>query len=202
MTRTIEQIEAELAKPLNMSEVQKRKGAGGKDLSYVSAEFVKRQMNAAFGPLGWSCRTTRLEILRQGEYQTKDGPKFGCVFMSEVEVEVHAGHVRMTGVGFGNGSCRLEDDGMAAYELAGKEAESDALKRAVNRLGDRFGAALYDKTQARVVDDVLEASVAGARAALELAKTKDEVRELWGSWDGKTRNAMSDAVRQRNKELA
>jgi DNA repair and recombination protein RAD52 len=50
-------------------------------------------------------------------------------------------------VGYGTGIAR---DYASAHESAGKEATTDALKRAFRTFGNQFGNALYDKTQKNV----------------------------------------------------
>jgi hypothetical protein len=51
------------------------------------------------------------------------------------------------GSGFGNG---IGPDAVDVHELAIKEAETDAMKRALATFGNPFGLALYDKTRTNV----------------------------------------------------
>ena len=53
------------------------------------------------------------------------------------------------GTGYGSGIAKDLGD---AIESALKEAETDAMKRALMTFGNPFGLALYDKTQASVSD--------------------------------------------------
>jgi DNA repair and recombination protein RAD52 len=50
-------------------------------------------------------------------------------------------------VGFGTG---IAKDYASAHESAGKEAVTDAMKRAFRTFGNQFGNALYDKSQKHV----------------------------------------------------
>jgi DNA repair and recombination protein RAD52 len=66
-----------------------------------------------------------------------------------------------------------------------KEAETDAMKRALMTFGNPFGLALYDKTQENVVDGPSPAEVeamayvARCKTDLQQVETTDELREWW-----------------------
>ena len=77
-----------------------------------------------------------------GKYQ-KDGWRVTYV----AKVRVVAGGVLKEGTGAGHG---IDVDLGQAHESAVKEAESDAMKRALMLFGDQFGLALYDKAKAHV----------------------------------------------------
>jgi hypothetical protein len=62
-------------------------------------------------------------------------------------VRVTVGDVVRDGTGYGSG---IDRDLGAAHESAVKEAETDAMKRALMTFGNPFGLALYDKTKANV----------------------------------------------------
>jgi DNA repair and recombination protein RAD52 len=64
-------------------------------------------------------------------------------------VRVTALGVVRDGTGYGSGAMPDLGD---AIESAMKEAETDAMKRALMTFGNPFGLALYDKDQANVVD--------------------------------------------------
>jgi hypothetical protein len=68
-----------------------------------------------------------------------------CAYMARVRVKVRAGEAwvtrEATGMGAGEGAVA------EAHESAAKEAETDAMKRALATFGNLFGLALYDKEQ-------------------------------------------------------
>jgi Rad52/22 family double-strand break repair protein/PD-(D/E)XK nuclease superfamily len=79
----------------------------------------------------------------------RDG--WGVAYITKVRVVIGAGESSITreGVGAGQG---IDSDLGAAHESAVKEAETDAMKRALITFGNPFGLALYDKDQANVAD--------------------------------------------------
>lgn len=143
---------AELAKPLNAAYV--KPPAPGKYGDYVEGWHVIAEANRIFGFDGWTRETvsmieTNRELLKlsgsRGEYQQW---RVGYV----AKVRVSAGGVSREGTGFGSGMSKPEALG-EAIESAVKEAETDAMKRALMTFGNPFGLALYDKTQANVSDE-------------------------------------------------
>ncbi|RYY67689.1 MAG: hypothetical protein EOO12_00085 [Chitinophagaceae bacterium] len=151
MTFTPEQ-KAELEKPLDRSSVKERKQAGRK-LSYVEGWHVIAEANRIFGFDGWDRETVSLtETNRDLVHLTGDnGPydQWRVGYIAKVRVTV--GSVVREGTGYGSGMGKPEALG-DAVEGAIKEAETDAMKRALMTFGNPFGLALYDKTQANVAD--------------------------------------------------
>lgn len=207
MGKTKEEIERELAKPLDASKVKKRAGKGGSgDLSYLAAHDVKREMNEVFGRLGWSMSTSDVEILREHEYQGK----LEVVARAKVTVTVSGGGqvcqsgssgwdpygVSSDGVGVGNGTSKVGGSAMDAYELALKEAESDAFKRACVRFGDRFGLVLYDKEAPRLNRT--------GKAAPDVSKieTIGDLDAAWKTLAPDEKKAFQEVFSQRKKELS
>jgi recombination DNA repair RAD52 pathway protein len=142
---------AELEKPLARSAVKGRK-QGNSTLSYVEAWHVIAEANRIFGFDGWDrktvetkCVVERQRKIGQGQYE-RDG--WGVTYTAKVMVIVD--NVSREGTGAGHG---IDSDLGLAHESAIKEAESDAMKRALMTFGNPFGLALYDKTQENVVDD-------------------------------------------------
>jgi recombination DNA repair RAD52 pathway protein len=70
-------------------------------------------------------------------------------------VRVIVGDVIRDGMGSGHG---IDADCGLAHESAIKEAETDAMKRALMTFGNPFGLALYDKEQRQVVEVISENS--------------------------------------------
>jgi hypothetical protein len=93
------------------------------------------------------------------------------------------------GCGFGSGIDRDVDQ---AHESAIKEAESDAMKRALMTFGNAFGLALYDKSQSNVADGPpAEESgvVVAAKVAIGLCATTADL-DGWYA----TNKAMIDSL--------
>jgi DNA recombination protein Rad52 len=151
MTFTPEQT-ALLTAPLNKANVASRE-QGGKRLSYIEAWHAIAEANRIFGFGAWDRQTVELRQLgeprvTQDKYG-KDQIRVG--YSARVRITVRAGHAEIIreGCGFGSG---IDKDVDQAHESALKEAESDAMKRALMTFGNAFGLALYDKTQANVAD--------------------------------------------------
>jgi len=64
-------------------------------------------------------------------------------------------------------------------ESAVKEAETDALKRALRSYGNTFGLALYDKSQSNVGVDATEAEIETAVDVLSRAASLSMLRDLF-----------------------
>lgn len=150
-----------LSAPLDASRVQEREGGGNRMLSYLATWDVIDRANKVFGFDGWSRETVSLTeehmgtVVRPGYNGKKDETRNVCVYVARVRITVWDGEraIIRDGVGYGDG----EDKRIgAAIELAVKEAESDATKRALSTFGYGFGLALYDKTQAHVEEGVDE----------------------------------------------
>lgn len=150
MTFTAEQT-ALLSAPLDKARVATRE-QGGKTLSYIEAWHAIAEANRIFGFGQWDRETVDLRQLgeprvTQDRYG-KDQMRVG--YSARVRITVRAGGsvIVREGCGFGSG---IDKDTDQAHESALKEAESDAMKRALMTFGNPFGLALYDKTQANVV---------------------------------------------------
>jgi DNA repair and recombination protein RAD52 len=113
----------------------------GITLSYIEAHHAAREANRAFGHDGWHRETYNLNLV-QAEQKSE---KWYISYTAQCKVTVQ-GVVRV-GTGFGQG---IDRDMGKAHESAIKEAESDAMKRALMTFGDIFGLALYDKAQTNV----------------------------------------------------
>lgn len=161
--KTLEQLQQDLDSPIPRSAVKEREGNGGRSFSYLSADYVIARMNQLFGNLNWSTETVEVRAVHTGTVQKYGKDVHTCHYIARVKVEVQHldqnGRVLRTshmGTGYGDGSDK-ENMGKA-HELAAKEAESDALKRACKNLGQSMGLALYDKDQTNVIEDSAPAS--------------------------------------------
>lgn len=151
MTITAEQA-LELRKPLNSAHV--KPPAPGKYGDYIEGWKVIEEANRIFGFDGWTRETvsnvqTNCDLLTLPGKQGSTYEQWRVGYVAKVRVQA-LGVVR-EGTGFGSGMGKPEALG-EAIESAVKEAETDAMKRALMTFGYPFGLALYDKTQANVAD--------------------------------------------------
>lgn len=141
-----DKVISELKKPLDSAKVKTRK-AGGVSLSYVEGWFVIDEANRIFGHDKWTRET--VELIENTQPTKNKNGNFVVSFRAKVKVAAY-GVVR-EGVGFGSG---INFDIHSAYEGAIKEAETDAMKRALMTFGYPLGLALYDKDRTNVEDVV------------------------------------------------
>ena len=151
MTFTTHQIKA-LSAPLDRKHVKARVQAG-RQLSYIEGWHAIAEANRIFGFDAWDRET--IDIRQLGEARagknSRGDEQWRVGYMARVRITVRAGGgvIIREGCGFGSGIDRDVDQ---AHESALKEAETDAMKRALMTFGNPFGLALYDKAQAAVAD--------------------------------------------------
>jgi DNA repair and recombination protein RAD52 len=135
--------------PLNRSQVKERK-QGGRTFSYIEGWVVIAEANRIFGFDGWTRETVEMECVSEQPREIGENkvPGWGVTYTAKVRVS--AGGVVREGCGSGHG---IDRDVGLAHESALKEAETDAMKRALMTFGNPFGLALYDKEQSNVVDE-------------------------------------------------
>lgn len=195
-----DKLSAELSKPLDPSAI--RPPPKGKFGEYVDAYHVITEANRIFGHGGWSYDITRLEQTSGAVYDLKgsDGPyqQYRCSFLCTVRVTVHGVSREGAAVGMGNGKVENTSD---VVESAVKEAETDALKRALRSFGNTFGLALYEKDKAkRQVGHGDE--VASAISRIEAAMTgKDLLDVLKSIGQMNSLDAVSNARRDRLRSI-
>ena len=135
-----------LKEKLNQSVVKKKQDK----FNYIEAQHAMREANRAFD-FEWSYSINDM-LLVQNEQKAKSGDaniKLNYIGYT-CKVTVTVGDIQREGFGFGQG---IDRDVGKAHESATKEAESDALKRALRSFGDIFGLALYDKTGANITNE-------------------------------------------------
>jgi len=172
-----DELKLELNKPLNRKFVSERTQSGT-TLSYIEGHHVIREANRIFGFDGWQLSVESFEVVSSEEYKKKAYNKSDppipmhriCVC---ARVTIQALNISRTDVGYGNGSAKTLAD---AHESAGKEAVTDAMKRAFRTFGDQFGNALYDKTQAHVADVGYDGD---AVSDMQKAKNKAALQAIW-----------------------
>jgi DNA recombination protein Rad52 len=137
---------AALAAPLDRAKVQTRSQAG-RSLAYLEGWQAIAEANRIFGFDGWQRETVALRCVSQSERTIgrDNRPGWGVTYTARVRIRV--GDVMREGSGAGHG---IDVDLGQAHESALKEAETDAMKRALMTFGNPFGLALYDKQQREV----------------------------------------------------
>lgn len=139
-----------LAQPLDANRVKQREGSGGRSLSYIETHDAIRTANDIFGFGGWGHEVQELRLIGTAPIQNREGKQgvhvgYLCIVRLTVLNDATL-HPVTSGVGYGDATEYRDGFAMVtAHELAAKEAESDALKRALKNYGDQFGLALYDK---------------------------------------------------------
>jgi DNA repair and recombination protein RAD52 len=147
VTFTPEQIK-ELEKPLDKRNV--KPPAPGKYGEYIEGWHAIAEANRIFGFDGWSRETDEIKCV--SERETKMGrnkEKDGWAVAYTARVRIRVANIIREGCGAGTG---IDADLGIAHESAIKEAETDAMKRALMTFGNPFGLALYDKSKANVAD--------------------------------------------------
>lgn len=209
MTFNAEQI-AQLEAKLDPANV-KRNPRG---FDYVEGWHAIAEANRIFGRDGWSRET--FDLRQAAEYQ-HDG-KWRVSYLARVRVT--AGGVVRDGSGYGSG---IDKDLGQAHESALKEAETDAMKRALMTFGNPFGLALYDKTKADVGSeekappappraatlaeraDRLEATLKAVKTAVDLDKAFKLASGLCADLDAKDPERLAEITKlydERRDELS
>jgi recombination DNA repair RAD52 pathway protein len=172
--------EKELAKPLNPDAV--KPPPKGKFGEYVDGLHVISEANRIFGRNGWSYTVTRLECASNQivELKGQNGPYTQARVAYVCAVRVDVGGVIREGLACGTGNGKPENIG-DVIESAVKEAETDALKRALRTFGNTFGLALYEKDKSKrevgyEVPEVTDEDIKELIAFLADAESIDELR--------------------------
>jgi DNA repair and recombination protein RAD52 len=161
-------IVKELQKPLDAGVVRQREQSG-RSLSYIESWWAISEANRIFGYLNWNRETVDVNMVQCEQKGDK-----GLWYVSYTAKSVIlVNNVKRHGMGFGQG---IDRDLGKAHESAIKEAESDAMKRALMTFGNPFGLALYDKEQRNVASEPTEEELR--------TKLKDDVAKAWKSMGG------------------
>jgi hypothetical protein len=142
-----EQLTA-LASPLDPARICTRR-QGRASVPYLKGWAVIEEANAIFGFDGWQRQTIACQCVTQAERSIGEErkPGWGVTYIARVRITVFAGSRGLLireGTGAGHG---IDVDLGQAHESAIKEAETDAMKRALVTFGARFGLSLYDRNQ-------------------------------------------------------
>ena len=147
---TTSQQEA-LAAPLDRANVQTR-SQSNRNFSYLEGWHVIAEANRIFGFDGWQRETLHCQCVSErersiGSGQDPRGQRSGWGVTYTAKARIQVGEIIREGSGAGHG---IDMDLGQAHESAIKEAETDAMKRALMTFGNQFGLALYDKQQRQV----------------------------------------------------
>lgn len=173
----------------------KTREQGKSKVSYIEGWHAIAEANRIFGFDAWDRETldTRMVTEREtviGRGTKWEKPGFAVAYTARVRITVRAGAAIVTrdGCGYGSG---IDADIGSAHESAIKEAETDAMKRAMMTFGNPFGLALYDKTKENVEhgDGAANTNASTARdpkaivaemiAALNNAPTRADLDAAW-----------------------
>ena len=148
---------AALSAPLDRANVRQRE-QGRSRVSYLEGWQVIAEANRIFGFDGWQRQTIAVRCVAQAERTIgrDQKPGWGVTYTARVRVTVTAGGLPpliREGSGAGHG---IDVDLGQAHESALKEAETDAMKRALMTFGNPFGLALYDKRQREVTSSAAQ----------------------------------------------
>jgi len=162
-----------LSGKLNPEHVKERSQSGRK-LSYVEGWHAIAEANRIFGFDAWNRETVDIRLVQERERTVGQGTGWGVTYIARVRVTV--GSIIREGVGSGHG---IDRDLGLAHESAIKEAETDAMKRALMTFGNPFGLALYDKEQSNVGINPPELSNAAKVmiATINSLGTRDQVKD-------------------------
>jgi DNA recombination protein Rad52 len=129
-----------LSSKLSPKHVKSRRDSNGQTLFYVEGWHVIGEANRIFGFDAWDRQTLSTECVWQGAAHQR---QHACSYVARVRVTVRAGDAVVCREASGSGHGVGATPG-AAHESAIKEAETDAMKRALITFGNPFGLALYD----------------------------------------------------------
>jgi len=192
--------------PLDPKNVDKHPYTG---MDYIQAWHAINEANRIFGYNGWSCETVYNSEVSRQECKVNKGKDDGYKVGYEAKVKVTALGITREGTGHGSGQMK---DLFDCIEGASKEAESDALKRALRTFGNQFGLALYDKKKRNVQapDVVDDGMVKRANKAFndisdstELANKNDEIKTYLVNNNANelTLKAIEELYNKRSSEL-
>ena len=202
-----ERISADLNKKLDPAAI--KPPPKGKFGEYVDGYHVISEANRIFGNGGWSYEITRMEQSHAATVTLtgRDGPyeQFRCSYLCTVKVTVGGTFKEGSAVGMGSGKPENMGD---VIESAVKEAETDALKRALRTYGNTFGLALYDKSRENIgvepqPPSAHDRAVIDARVMLESADSLEDLQAVWhGLSEAVKADVMArDAANKRKKQL-
>lgn len=156
-----------LREPLNIKHIKERREGYG-NVGYITASHAIGEANRAFD-FEWSCETLEMKNIQAEQKPKAKDPKTMLNYIGYTcKVRVTVKDLVREGFGFGQG---IDKDLGKAHESAVKEAESDALKRALRSFGNIFGLALYEKEKGNITNqDEIEYQPISSEQLLELKR--------------------------------
>jgi len=183
----------ELSKKLDIRNVKDRVGGGGMRLSYIEGWFAIKEANRIFGFGLWDRRMEELTETSVIEEDHGSGKRWRVSYLAKVQIIVQVPDAKESivreGIGAGHGISKNPGE---AHEAAAKEAETDAMKRALMTFGNSFGLALYDKDQAEVEYEVFEYDLPAPKEG----GTTDEVAAWVTSQGGRVEGGKIKSVKR------
>ena len=178
----------------------------GNKLSYLEGYAVENNANKIF-EYKYSKELLNLDKLFEREYVSKSTSKEMNEVAYKATVRIHVDidgeKIYRDGTGFGNGQMGTLS---GAYELAIKEAETDAMKRAFKSLGNQFGIELYDKNykaDANYNNGVaFSLELTEAIEKVKACTTKLQVREQYSTYKGAYKKEFDKACSNKQVELS
>jgi len=167
-----------LKEPLKDINIKTRKEGFGQ-VGYIEGSHAISEANRAFGYDGWSCNTIETNNVQSEQKEKKRKTSQEPITILNyvgytAKVRITVGDITRDGFGFGQG---IDRDLGKSHESAIKEAETDAIKRALRSFGNIFGLALYTKDSSNIEtkadSDYINADVGGA-----IIKTEDVAKLL------------------------
>lgn len=187
-----EKATKELQKKLDPKHVKTAEKVFG---AFIEGWHAIDEANRIFGYGNWSYEINTLVMACQPT--TNEKGNHSVTYQCQIKVSV--GGVVREDVGYGSGHSKNIGD---AHESAGKEAVTDALKRALRTFGNPFGLALYDKTKSNVGVDPISAAEKKRvweeykeNISTELldCKSSDDCRKVWTAyWRKFSEHQMQD----------
>ena len=163
----------------------------GRDIAYVAGWHAIAEANRIFGFDAWSRETVEARCVSEDRCADVNGAAtHRCAYVARVRVTVDAGGGRvLVREGSGGGRVLVREGsgaghGLAAapgeaHEAALKEAETDAMKRALVTFGSPFGLALYDPARREVAPP--ETAASALACGLDTAASLDELAHRWAA---------------------
>lgn len=181
MSDTWESRERALTAKLDPAHVKTRSQAG-RTLSYIEGWHAIAEANRIFGFGAWVRETLALDCVSSSARKIGKPPNqrdgWAVTYVARVRVTVDG--VLRDGTGAGHG---IDADLGLAHESAAKEAETDAMKRALMTFGNPFGLALYDKHQANVgrpePEPIPQAAVEAVIARASEIQSTEALSDYW-----------------------
>ena len=198
-----------LNQPLSPSRVKFREKSGTR-LQYLSGADVERSANTVFD-YTWSSETLDILLLYERPYtrvkktgETCDMIEVAYRARVRITVNINGTLVIRDGCGAGNGQSSALNP-FDAHELAIKEAETDARKRALKTFGDQFGLSLYEK-EINLAHEYADAQkfdldFVELQRTIQSETNDQALKQLYRDYDGPFRDEVLAQIIIRRKEL-